>query len=105
MKKLEEKMINAVNSGRNYKNSNTEVFAFADGSVFVKLYNTVIFAKVAGQTFYSDGGWNTVTTASRLRALGADYSINAKKNNCKLTDYKVIYDLFTDRLFTAAFGK
>ena len=91
MKEIEKKMINAVNQKRNFKLSNTEVICFRDGSVFVQLYDTIIFAKVDNNIYYSDGGWKTVTTSSRLRALGANYSVNNKKNACKLTPYNTIY--------------
>jgi hypothetical protein len=43
--------------------------------------------------YFSDGGFNTVTTGSRLRALGADYSINEKRCNCKLTSQKEMLNL------------
>ena len=99
MKKLEEKMLHAVLTRRNYKNTNTEVICFTNGSVFVKLYNTYIYANVGGVEYFSDGGYNTVTTGSRLRALGANYSTNEKKNRCKLQTASFMNNLYFRRLF------
>lgn len=65
-------MIAAVESGREMNESNTAVIVNRHG-VFVRLYNTIIFALVKGRKYYSDGGWNTSTTASRLNALGCGY--------------------------------
>ena len=84
MRKLEKEMVNAVNGCRNWKGTNTRVIC-NDHGTFVVLYSTIIFARVNGREYYSDGGFKTATTASRLRALGADYSINAKKCACELT--------------------
>lgn len=97
MKKLEISMINAVNGRRNFKNTNTEVINLTDGSVFVKLYDTIIFAEIDGKKYYNDGGYNTVTTGSRLRALGADYSTNYNKNKCVLT--RNLQNIYYQHLF------
>jgi len=102
MKKIEEKMLAAVIARRNYKNTNTEVIALTDGSVFVQLYDTIIYANVNGKEFFSDGGWNTVTTSSRLRALGANYSTNEKKNKCTLTPYVQLKNMYFKHLFHIA---
>lgn len=87
MKKIEKMMVAAVNEGRNWEGANTRVICNGNG-VFVCLYDTIIFARVNGREYYSDGGYKTATTASRLRALGADYSTNEKKNACELTEQK-----------------
>ncbi len=99
MKRIEEKMCNAVAARRNFKQSNTEVISLLNGSVFVKLYDTIIYAYVAGVEYFSDGGWNTVTTGSRLRALGANYSTNENKNRCKLQTASFMNNLYFRRLF------
>lgn len=78
MRKIEQRMVNAINNKVNYRESNTEVIV-KGANVFVRLYDTYIYAKVRGKVYFSDGGFNTATTSSRLRALGADYSTN---NNC-----------------------
>lgn len=65
-------MIAAVESGREMNERNTAVIVNRHG-IFVRLYNTIIFALVKGRKYYSDGGYNTPTTASRLNALGCGY--------------------------------
>ena len=55
MKKIEKKMIEAVKNGKEFKETNTYVFKTKNG-IFVKLYNTIIFALVNGNKYYSDGG-------------------------------------------------
>ena len=92
MKEIEKKMIEAVKNGKEFKEANTYVFTTKNG-IFVKLYNTIIFALVNGNKYYSDGGYATVTTSSRLRALGADYSTNDKKNKTELQTQKFMYNL------------
>lgn len=87
MRKIEQRMVNAVNNKVNYRESNTEVIV-KGANVFVRLYDTYIYAKVRGNVYFSDGGFNTV-----LRALGADYSINEKRCNCKLTSQKEMLNL------------
>lgn len=93
MKKIEKMMVAAVNEGRNWNDTNTRVICNGNG-VFVVLYDTIIFARVKGREYYSDGGYKTATTGSRLRALGADYSTNEKKNACKLTEQKKMVSLY-----------
>lgn len=83
MRKIEERMINAVINRVNYRENNTKVYNTNKG-VFVYLYETIIYAKVNGTEYYSDGGYNTTTTSSRLRALGAEYSTNEKLRKCVL---------------------
>ena len=92
MKEIEKKMIEAVKNGKEFKEANTYVFTTKNG-IFVKLYNTIIFALVNGNKYYSDGGYANATTSSRLRALGADYSTNSKKNKTELQTQKFMYNL------------
>lgn len=82
MRQIEKMMIQAVNNKKNFRLSNTEVYNKKNG-VFVFLHGNLIFARIDGVNHYSNAGWNTRTTASRLRALGADYSTNYKKCGCK----------------------
>jgi hypothetical protein len=93
MRVIEEKMNKALAQGKNWSESNTAVICNEYGK-FVRLYNTLIYAKVNGVEYFSDGGWSTATTSSRLRALGAAYSTNDRKNKCKLTPQGKIVDLF-----------
>lgn len=93
MKKIEKMMMAAVNEGRNWNGANTRVICNGNGA-FVVLYDTIIFARVNGKEYYSDGGFKTATTASRLRSLGADYSTNVKKCACELTEQNEMVSLF-----------
>lgn len=93
MRVIEKNMLNALECGYNFKNSNTEVMHNRHGA-FVKLYDTIIYAKVKGVTYFSDGGFNTVTTGSRLRALRADYSTNERKNKAVLHTQKEMINLW-----------
>lgn len=93
MCKIEKMMRAAVNGGRNWKGANTRVISNEKGT-FVVLYYTIIFARVNGREYYSDGGFKTATTGSRLRALGADYSTNVKKCACELTEQEEMVSLF-----------
>lgn len=92
MRKIEQRIVNAINNKVNYRESNTEVIV-KGANVFVRLYDTYIYAKVRGKVYFSDGGFNTATTSSRLRALGADYSTNNKLCGCKLTSQKEMLNL------------
>ena len=93
MRILEKKMVQAVCNRKNFRESNTEVYNKKNG-VFVFLHNNLIFAEIDGKKYFSNCGWNTKTTASRLRALGTDYSTNVYKNKCKLLTRSEIYNLF-----------
>jgi len=75
MNKLEQNMVAAVNGGYNWKSGNTEV-RVNDGVTIVLLHGNEIFRKTPVMTSYSDGGWPTKTTASRLRALGANITLH-----------------------------
>ena len=93
MRQIEKKMVEAVANRENFRLSNTEVYNKKNG-VFVFLHGNLIFAKIAGVSYYSNAGWNTSTTASRLRALGANYSTNYKKCKCNLLGRRDIWELF-----------
>lgn len=71
MRVIEEKMLHAVKTGRNYRSKNTVVSVDTDG-IRVYLHGNCIFAVVDGVRRFSLAGWNTVTTRSRLNALGVD---------------------------------
>lgn len=45
-------MINAINNKVNYRESNTEVIV-KGANVFVRLYDTYIYAKVRGKVYFS----------------------------------------------------
>lgn len=75
MNKLEQNMVAAVNGGYNWKSGNTEV-RVNDGVTIVLLHGNEIFRKTPVMTSYSDAGWPTKTTASRLRSLGANITLH-----------------------------
>ena len=93
MRQIEKMMVLAVANKENFRRSNTEVRVI-NNSVFVFLHCNLIFAKIDDINYYSNAGWNTRTTASRLRALGADYSTNYRRQNCDLLNRREMYDLY-----------
>lgn len=93
MREIEKKMINAVNNKYNFRLSNTEV-RIINNNVYVALHGNLIFAQIDGIKYYSNSGWNTVTTGSRLRALGAQYSVNPKFRKGDFLTRREIYDLY-----------
>ena len=92
MRKIEKEMLQAVCNRENFCKSNTKVLVNAK-CVYVKLYDTIIYILRNGIEYFSDGGFNTVTTSSRLRALGANYSTNKNKNKVDLLSQKEMYQL------------
>ena len=78
MNKLEKNMLAAVNGGYNWKSGNTEV-RVNDGVTIVLLHGNEIYRKTLVTTTYSDAGWPTNTTASRLRALGANITLRTSE--------------------------
>ena len=98
MKKIEKEMLQALNAGREFAKSNTQVIRGANGGLFVKLYDTLIYAVFGSQEFFCDGGYKTVTTGSRLRALGAAYSTNENKHACSLTSSQKMFNLYWNGL-------
>ena len=97
MREIEKLMVNAVNGKYNFSRSNTQVIV-KNNSVSVWLHFNPIFAKIGNNVYYSNCGWNTRTTASRLRALGADYSTNYKKCNCDLISRSAMINLLNNSL-------
>ena len=84
MRKIEEKMVSAIAEKRNFFSGNTQVVVNKGKNneycVQVLLYGNLIYAEINGESFYSDCGWRTATTASRLRALGANYTYSRYRN-------------------------
>ena len=68
MRKIERQMVAAIKAGKDWKLDNTEVIACSNVTD-VFLHGNLI-ARV-GETFIElfDGGWQTVTTKSRLNAI------------------------------------
>lgn len=72
MRKIEEKMVNAVRNCKYFCEGNTKVEP-TQGAVMVYLHGNLIFKKsrVNGcADAFNMCGWNTPTTRSRLNALG-----------------------------------
>lgn len=92
MKKIEKEMLQAICNRENFCKSNTKVLVNST-CVYVKLYDTIIYVLRNGKEYFSDGGFNTVTTSSRLRALGANYSTNENKNKTDLLSQTKMYQL------------
>lgn len=72
MRQCEKMMLQAVNAGRAKTIGNTSVYILFGRYLYVSLFGNDIFCKdlKTGAVSYSCAGWNSPTTASRLRALG-----------------------------------
>ena len=92
MRKIEKEMLQAIRNRESFCKSNTKVLVNAK-CVYVKLYDTIIYILRNGIEYFSDGDFKTVTTSSRLHALGANYNVNESKNKAKLLSQKEMYQL------------
>lgn len=75
MRKIEKQMVDAAFNGRNWRSANTEVVVMGNGIAQVFLHGHHIANVYAGEVEVNTrtlANWPTVTTKSRLRALGAD---------------------------------
>ena len=97
MRQIEKQMLQAINSREDFKLNNTEVRNI-NNCIFVALHGNLIFAQINGVKYYSNSGWNTKTTASRLRALGAQYSTNEKQRKGSYLSRREIYDLYYNNI-------
>ncbi len=77
MKEIEKKMVAALRNGTNFNGNNTQVECQPNGNSFVHLFGNTIYKVVNGKAYFSLAGWNTVTTRSRLNALGVN--VNQRK--------------------------
>ncbi len=68
MRKIEQQMNAAINSGRDWSNSNTTV-THDDGVAEVRLHGNLIAEVTDDAMKIFDGGWQSNTTKSRLNAL------------------------------------
>ena len=68
MRKIEQQMINAIKSNTDWKLNNTEVITI-EGVSFVYLHGNQIATVDDESMTIFDGGWQSVTTKSRLNAL------------------------------------
>ena len=78
MRKIEQQMNAAIRDFRNWKSGNTEVIADHDGVSRVYLHGNKI-AEI-GDDFVQifDGGWQSVTTKSRLNAILSEHGIKGE---------------------------
>lgn len=76
MRAIEREAVAAFNENRNFSKSNTRVEVTKE-SVYVYLHGNLIVWKdrATGEISYHHCGWHTPTTASRLRAFGANAHI------------------------------
>lgn len=73
MRKIEQAMLDAVARNESAKLGNTIVSAAPDRSIVVTLHGNVIARRTPmGHWSYTLAGWDTPTTRSRVRALGAN---------------------------------
>ena len=109
MRKLEERMNNAIRNRRNFSNSNTSVqtCSFFDNDVYceeskVFLHGNHIatYNHVNKELSLFDGGWQSNTTKSRLNALcyefATGFSVFQKNWNWFVSDFQNTVIDFTD---------
>lgn len=73
MRKIEKEMLRAIDVRRNWKSGNTRVCAYDDGNIVILLHGNEIAAGYDGKLYinrHTLARWPTVTTRSRLNALG-----------------------------------
>jgi len=75
MRKIEKEMLQAIENRKSANLGNTSVVCENDGSIKVYLHGNKIYEERGGVRHYSSCGYPTLTTASRLRALGADVKL------------------------------
>jgi len=68
MRKIESQMIEAIQSNKDWKSGNTQVITIK-GVSFVYLHGNQIATIDDDSMTIFDGGWQSVTTKSRLNAL------------------------------------
>ena len=68
MRKIESQMISAIQSNKDWKSGNTQVITI-EGVSFVYLHGNQIATIDDDSMTIFDGGWQSVTTKSRLNAL------------------------------------
>lgn len=92
MRKIEQRMVNAINNKVNYRESNTEVIV-KGANVFVRLYDTYIYAKVRGKVYFSDGGLIRLQLAAVCVRLVQTTAQIINLCGCKLTSQKEMLNL------------
>ena len=76
MRKIEKQMCAAVQSNKNWKSGNTEVTIDKETNTSsVYLHGNLIATVTDNDMTIYDGGWQSVTTKSRLNALCSEFCI------------------------------
>ena len=77
MRKIESQMCAAIQSNQDWKSGNTQVITI-EGVSFIYLHgNQIASVDEDSMTIY-DGGWQSVTTKSRLNALCSEFCITGE---------------------------
>jgi len=67
---ITQQAVEAFMAGRNFNKSNTEVQAWSDGLVTMRLHGNTIATKTrSGSIMLSTAGWETSTTKERLNGI------------------------------------
>ena len=69
MRKIEREMNNAIRNRVDWSKDNTRVSISDAGNAHVLLHNNLIATVKNDKVLLFDGGWQTVTTKSRLNAI------------------------------------
>ncbi len=79
LRKIETQMIAAINSRKDWKSGNTEVFINDNNCANVYLHgNLIAWVNKDNDLTVFDGGWQTNTTKSRLNALCGEYCLTGE---------------------------
>lgn len=77
MRKIETQMNNAISEGTDWKTANTRVET-VEGVSFVYLHNNLIAEVDDDSMKLYDGGWQSVTTKSRLNAILSEHGVTGE---------------------------
>ena len=79
MRKIESQMCQAVQQNINWKNANTEVTIDKETNTSsVYLHGNLIATVTDNDMTIYDGGWQSVTTKSRLNALCTEFCVDGE---------------------------
>ena len=79
MRKIETQMIEAINNRKDWKSANTEVYVNDNNCANVYLHgNLIAWVNKDNDLTVFDGGWQTVTTKSRLNALCNEFCLRGE---------------------------
>ena len=77
MRKIETQMNNAISEGTDWKTANTRVET-VEGLSSVYLHNNLIAEITDDSIKLYDGGWQSVTTKSRLNAILSEHGVTGE---------------------------